>query len=141
MSDALSPFEAINALSFEKRKLSDSQIETLDHFMISMALSMGRATIYYSDYINYTNMSKRMIHDFLINSLPKQKIFNKWVKGSIQDDIVELLQTVYKIDKEEAEGYVVLLDEIDIQYLKDTLFTGGSDIKPKRKGKPKKNAD
>jgi hypothetical protein len=58
MSDALSPFEAINALSFEKRKLSDSQIETLDHFMISMALSMGKATIYYSDYINYTNMSK-----------------------------------------------------------------------------------
>ena len=66
-------------------------------------------------------LNKKHVYQLYFDFLPKQKSFNKYIKGKKQDkynkELVKLIADHYQVAKIEAEEYISLLEQTEISSL------------------------
>ena len=101
--------------------LDEASQKSFSPYLINRWLSMN------PDYIEIVDMfqqytigplSKKHVYQLYFDFLPKQKSFNKYIKGKKFDkynkDLVKLISGHYEVRKDEAEEYISLLDKQEI---------------------------
>ena len=101
--------------------LDEASQKSFSPYLINRWLSMN------PDYIEIVDMfqqytigplSKKHVYQLYFDFLPKQKSFNKYIKGKKGDkynkELVQHMANHYQIAKSEAEEYIGLLDKQEI---------------------------
>ena len=101
--------------------LDEASQKTFSPYLINRWLSMN------PDYIEIVDMfqqytigplSKKHVYQLYFDFLPKQKTFNKYIKGKKADkynkDLVKLIADHFEVPKIEAEEYIELLKKDEI---------------------------
>ena len=96
--------------------LDEASQKSFSPYLINRWLSMNMDYIEIVDmFQQYTigPLSKKHVYQLYFDFLPKQKTFNKYIKGKKQDkynkDLVKMIADHYQIARIEAEEYIGLL--------------------------------
>jgi len=119
-------FDFINDISHNKNDILTEDNETnFNPYMINRFLSMNISTILYSNEMNMnSHLPKNMQYDYYIHSLKKQKRYFKYIKHKKQD-VIDLIKEYYGYSEQLAKQVLPLLDESEIDYIKNKLNKGG----------------
>jgi hypothetical protein len=101
--------------------LDEASQKSFSPYLINRWLSMN------PDYIEIVDMfqqytigplSKKHVYQLYFDFLPKQKSFNKYIKGKKSDkynkDLVKFIANHYEVRKDEAEVYISILGKDEI---------------------------
>lgn len=131
----MNPFDFINSISHTKEYLIGVKCEEKDYnsFLVNRGLSYFADTIHYANMMNkYSTLDKKLQYDFLLNIISKKKRYGKWEKREITEDI-EVVSQYYAISTKEAEEYLSILTQEQLDIIKLKLSKGGREHA--RKGK------
>mgnify|MGYP003135707201 CR=1 FL=1 len=97
-------------------KLDEASQKSFSPYLINRWLSMNMDYIEIVDmFQQYTigPLSKKHVYQLYYDFLPKQKSFNKYIKGKKQDkynkELIQLVAKHYQVARIEAEEYIELL--------------------------------
>ena len=120
-------FDHLANITWKKKpwsELSESDQKTFSPYLINRWLSMNPNYIELVDmFQQYTigPLSKKHVYQLYFDFLPKQKTFNKYIKGKKQDkynkELVKFIADHYQVARIEAEEYISLLEQIEISSL------------------------
>ena len=101
--------------------LDEASQKSFSPYLINRWLSMNMNYIEIVDmFQQYTigPLSKKHVYQLYFDFLPKQKSFNKYIKGKKQDkynkELVKLIANHFQIARIEAEEYISLLNKQEI---------------------------
>lgn len=101
--------------------LTESEKKEYSPYMINLFLSMERKYLNLMSYIDkytFNCLSKKQHHDLLLNIIPKQKIFLKYIKKDkkAEEDelLIELLAKKLELPKKQAKELIIFLEKDDI---------------------------
>lgn len=124
----MSPFDYVNEILQSKKQLMvDDQTEAVyAPFLINRALSYHKDCIMYANEMNRRHfVDKKLQNDYLLNTVrSKKRPFNKWVKSEKSEDL-ECIKTYYGLSSLKALEALRLLNDEQIQELKEKTDTGG----------------
>ena len=116
--------------------LDEASQKSFSPYLINRWLSMN------PDYIEIVDMfqqytigplSKKQVYQLYFDILPKQKTFNKYIKGKKQDkynkDLVKMIAEHYQIARVEAEEYVGLLGKDNLSSILKKYGKNDKEIK------------
>ena len=105
-------------------ELSETDQKSFSPYLINRWLSMNINYIELVDmFQQYTigPLNKKHVYQLYFDFLPKQKSFNKYIKGKKQDkynkELVKLIANHYQVARIEAEEYISLLEQSEISSL------------------------
>lgn len=99
--------------------------EAYNSYIINKSLSYFPDTIMQSNTVNmYFNLDNKMKYDFLLNSIRKRKRFTPWVKSTAEENI-EVIKMYFNVGNEKANEILSLLNEKQINKIKEQLSKGG----------------
>ena len=127
---ALSPFDFINAITFNKTELivDDWSEKQYVSYIVNKGLSYGADTVIPANEMNSRpHIDKKLQFQFLINSIRPRKRFNKWIKAE-KIESIEVVKTYYGYSTEKARQALSILNQSQIDYLKQKLEKGGADV-------------
>ena len=117
-------FDHIAGISQRKKswdKLSEADQKSFTPYIINRWLSMHPDLIETVDALQqYTigPLSKKHVYQLYFDFLPKQKSFNKYIKGKKQDkynkELVKLIADHFQTARPEAEEYIGLLEKEEL---------------------------
>jgi hypothetical protein len=121
-------FDYVNEIMQGKKNLivdSESEKEYVP-FLVNRALSYHYDTILYANEMNRRHfLDKKLQSDFFINSVrSKKRPFVKWAKSEKNDDLTCIKQ-VYGLSDSKAIDALRLLNDAQIQELKEKTNIGG----------------
>lgn len=125
----MTPFDFVNAITFDKRELFDDPQAEKDYvpFIINKALSYFPDTILYANEMNRSNqIPKRWQFDFLKNAIPKRKRFSKWAKKPEAPEDLAAVQEFYKYSSEKALEVMSILSKEQLEFIKQQMGKGGT---------------
>lgn len=123
----ISPFDFINNICQSKDDLIvDTDTEKqYNPYLINRGLSFGADTIIYANEMNSRpHIEKKLQYDFLRTAMPKKKRYNKWIKAD-NDENIELVSEYYGYSMERAKEALSLLNDDNLEYIRQKLFKGG----------------
>lgn len=130
----MTPFDYVKKINTKKDNILTeeemSQIESdFVPFVVLRAFSYFPDTCLQANEMNLRsssrhNLSKKMIYDYLNNSIDKSNRFSKWEKP-IKDDSIELIKRVYGYTTKKAIEVVKFFSENDLEELKRKVDDGG----------------
>lgn len=96
-------------------------------FLVNKAFSNGDDTILFANEMNkLNNLFKKAQYDFYYYGLVKGKRFNKWSKADADTiNTIELIKEYYNCSFKKAKEYMGILNENQLEYIKERLFKGG----------------
>jgi hypothetical protein len=127
---AISPFDFINAITFNKTELmvDDWSEKQYVSYIVNKGLSYGADTVIPANEMNSRpHLDKKLQFQFLINSIRPRKRFNKWIKAE-KIESIEVVKTYYGYSTEKARQALSILNQSQIDYLKQKLEKGGADV-------------
>jgi len=127
---AISPFDFINAITFNKTELmvDDWSEKQYVSYIVNKGLSYGADTVIPANEMNSRpHIDKKLQFQFLINSIRPRKRFNKWIKAE-KIESIEVVKTYYGYSTEKARQALSILNQSQIDYLKQKLEKGGADV-------------
>ena len=120
-------FDHLANITWKKKpwsELSETDQKSFSPYLINRWLSMNINYIELVDmFQQYTigPLNKKHVYQLYFDFLPKQKSFNKYIKGKKQDkynkELVKLIANHYQVAKIEAEEYISLLEQSEISSL------------------------
>ena len=129
MSDNLTPFDFINAISYTKQNLMESEHAESQYkpYVVNKGLSFYPDTVIQANEMNSrSHLDRKMQFDFLINIIRSKKRYSKWLKPEKLDDL-GIIQEFYGYSKEKARQVLPLFSNEQIDYLKQRIKKGGLD--------------
>lgn len=127
---SISPFDFINAITFNKTELmvDDWSEKQYVSYIVNKGLSYGADTVIPANEMNSRpHIDKKLQFQFLINSIRPRKRFNKWIKAE-KIESIEVVKTHYGYSTEKARQALSILNQSQIDYLKQKLEKGGADV-------------
>ena len=120
-------FDHLANITWKKKpwsELSETDQKSFSPYLINRWLSMNINYIELVDmFQQYTigPLNKKHVYQLYFDFLPKQKSFNKYIKGKKHDkynkELVKLIANHYQVAKIEAEEYISLLEQTEISSL------------------------
>ena len=120
-------FDHLAIITWKKKpwsELSETDQKSFSPYLINRWLSMNINYIELVDmFQQYTigPLNKKHVYQLYFDFLPKQKSFNKYIKGKKQDkynkELVKLIANHYQVARIEAEEYISLLEQSEISSL------------------------
>ena len=129
MSDNLTPFDFINAISHTKQDLMESEEAESQYkpYVINKGLSFFPDTVIQANEMNSRpHLNKKMQFNFLINIIRSKKRYSKWLKAD-KLSALDIIQQYYGYSKDKARQVFPLFSEEQIEYLKRRIKKGGLD--------------
>jgi hypothetical protein len=131
MSKEFTPFDFMNAVSFDKRDLiRDNENPELAEKQYN-AYIINRGFSYFEDTILHANEMNQRTEMFLdgqfryyLNALRKRKRFSKWHKAEPSEDL-DAIQEVYQCNRTVAKQYYKVLSKDQMEHVHSKLFQGG----------------
>ena len=132
-------FDHLANITWKKKpwsELSETDQKSFSPYLINRWLSMNINYIELVDmFQQYTigPLNKKHVYQLYFDFLPKQKSFNKYIKGKKQDkynkELVKLIANHYQVAKIEAEEYISLLEQTEISSLLKKYVKTDKEIK------------
>ena len=98
-------------------------------FIINRNFSFFIDTVLYANEMNkHHHLDNRLQFDFFINIIKKKKRFSKWMKPQDIENL-ELIKTYYGYSNDKAKSILSLLDNKQIEELKQRINQGGKSRK------------
>lgn len=136
----ISPFDIVTNISSSNQQLQKDQIENMMYISIQ-GLSYNPDTVLISQFFNRPNIPDYLKYLALFHSVPKRNRYTKWPKKSTSDETLLLVKKYYNISNKEAGMYAKLLNESDIDQIRNIMAIGGlskkTNTKPNSKAKVK----
>ena len=124
----MSPFDFVKQIYYGKRNLIDENPELekeYKQYIINRALSFNYDTVLYANEMNVKNhVDSKLQFDFFLNTIRPKKRYGKWLKRE-NNEILELIKEYYKCSYAKARDYTTLLDDSQLDIIKQRLETGG----------------
>ena len=124
----MSPFDFVKQINYGKRNLIDENPELekeYKQFIINRALSFNYDTVLYANEMNVKNhVDSKLQFDFFLNTIRPKKRYGKWLKRENNGNL-ELIKEYYKCSYAKARDYTTLLDDSQLDIIKQRLETGG----------------
>lgn len=127
---SISPFDFINAINHSKEELivDDWSEKQYVPFVVNKGLSYGPDTVIQANEMNSrAHLDKKLQFQFLINSIRPKKRFNKWIKVE-KLEAIEIVKQYYGYSTEKARQVLSILNEEQINHLKEKLKKGGMNV-------------
>ena len=127
----MSPFDYLNAINTTKKDImvDDVAEKAYTSFMVNRGLSYFPDTILFANEMNvHHHIDHRLQFDFFINIIKKKKRFSKWMKPQDIENL-ELIKTYYGYSNDKAKSILSLLDNKQIEELKQRINQGGKSRK------------
>ena len=126
----MSPFEFINQINHGKKNLIDETPELekdYKPFIVNRGLSFNHDTALYANEMNFRHyVDYKLQFDFFLNSIRPKKRYGKWLKRKKENnEILDLIKNYYKCNYEKARDYVTLLDDSQLNIIKQRIDKGG----------------
>jgi hypothetical protein len=122
------PFDYVNSILENKKKLITDDISEKEYspFLTNRSLSYHKDCIMYANEMNKHHfIDNKLQFDFLLNTIRSRKRpFIKWVKPEKSEDI-ECIKTYFGFSDVKAREVLTLLNEEQIQSIKEGITTGG----------------
>jgi hypothetical protein len=132
-------FDHLANITWKKKpwsELSETDQKSFSPYLINRWLSMNINYIELVDmFQQYTigPLNKKHVYQLYFDFLPKQKSFNKYIKGKKQDkynkELVKLIADHYQVARIEAEEYISLLEQTEISSLLKKYGKADKEIK------------
>jgi hypothetical protein len=126
-SPSISPFDFINAISYNKNDLmvDDWAERQYAPYIVNKGLSYGADTVIQANEMNSRpHLDKKLQFQFLINNIRPKKRFNKWIKAE-KIESIEVIKQYYGYSTDKARQVLPLLDQSKIDLIKQKLEKGG----------------
>jgi hypothetical protein len=123
---AISPFDFINAITYNKNDLmvDDWAEKQYIPYIVNKGLSYGADTVIQANEMNSRpHLDKKLQFQFLINNIRPKKRYNKWIKADKIE--LEVIKQYYGYSTEKARQVLPLLDQSQIDLIKQKLEKGG----------------
>ena len=124
----MSPFDFVNQINHGKKNLMDATPELereYKQFIINRALSFNHDTVLYSNEMNVQNhLDAKLQFDFFLNIIRPKKRYGKWLKRE-NNGVLELIKEYYKCSYAKAREYSTLLDDSQLDIIKQKVDIGG----------------
>jgi hypothetical protein len=124
---AISPFEFINAITYNKIDLmvDDWAEKQYAPYIVNKGLSYGADTVIQANEMNSRpHLDKKLQFQFLINNIRPKKRYNKWIKAD-KIESIEVIKQYYGYSTDKARQVLPLLDQSQIDLIKQKLEKGG----------------
>ena len=121
------PFDYVNSVLQNKKNLIVDELTEKDYqpFLVNRTLSYHKDCIMYANEMNRRHLAdKKLQYDFLLNSVRSRKRYAPWVKASKLKDL-EYVKEYYGYSNEKAKAALSILDDEQINAIKDSLNKGG----------------
>jgi hypothetical protein len=124
----MSPFDILNTITYSKKRLIDDSNEKLyNAYQINKGLSYFKDTIFIAQEMNMNyHLDNLLQHDYLFNTVRKQKRYAKWVKKDIDDDL-EAVRIYFNYGYQKAKEAYSILSKDQIEYIKEKVKGGALD--------------
>ena len=121
--------EYLNAINTTKEKLMDSEDEAWTKkypaFIVNKCLAPFPDTIQFVNEINMrSHLDNKLQFDFLLNTLRPRKRYTAWLKASKVINL-QYVKEYYGYNNEKAKSALDVLNDEQIQFIKDRLNKGG----------------
>ena len=124
----MNPFDFVKQINQGKVNLIDETPELekeYKQFIINRALSFNHDTVLYANEMNFNNhLDSKLQFDFFLNTIRPKKRYSKWLKRE-NNEVLELIKVYYKCSYANAREYVTLLDDSQLDIIKQRIDTGG----------------
>ena len=122
----MNPFEFSNSITYTKQDImNDLNEKEYAPFLVNRSLSYHQDCILYANEMNSRfDVSHRLQYHYLLNTIRKRKIFSKWSKPELIDDL-KIVMDYYSVSREKAEEYLTILTKSSIEVLKRRMKKGG----------------
>jgi hypothetical protein len=119
----------LNSINTTKENLMDSDDPMWEKkyvpFIINKCMAPFNDTIMLVNELNMRHhLDKKLQYDFLLNSVRSRKRYAPWVKASKLKDL-EYVKEYYGFSNEKAKAALSILDNEQINAIKDSLNKGG----------------
>ena len=124
---AISPFEFINAITYNKNDLmvDDWAEKQYAPYIVNKGLSYGADTVIQANEMNSRpHLDKKLQFQFLINNIRPKKRYNKWIKAE-KIESIEVIKQYYGYSTDKARQVLPLLDQSQIDLIEQKLEKGG----------------
>ena len=123
----MTPFDFIKSFESKGDNLfSDETEKDYVPFVINRAMAFSADTIAYAEMMNRAHtLDKRMQHDFYFYAVPKRKRYAKWIKAEVENPDVEIVASLFSINKSQARKYLELLSVEQLDVIKKKTNKGG----------------
>ena len=121
------PFDYVNDINYGKKNIMVDDVAEKDYnaFIVNRALSYFNDTVLYANEMNiHHSLDAKLQYDFLINIVRKQKRWSKWIKPNEVTNL-ELIKEYYGYSNEKAKSVLSLLNDEQLQELKNRIYKGG----------------
>ena len=124
----MNPFDFVKQIESGKVNLIDETPELekkYKQFIINRALSFNHDTALFANEMNFHNhLDSKLQFDFFLNTIRPKKRYSKWIKRE-SNDVLELIKTYYKCSYAKAREYATLLNDSQLNIIKQRIDTGG----------------
>lgn len=124
----MSPFDFVNQILQGKKQLIVDATTESEYvpFLVNRSLSYHVDCVSYANEMNRRSfLDKKLQNDFLLNTIrSKKRPFMKWAKSEKSEDI-ECIKTIYGYSDTKALEALRLLNNEQIQQLKEKTGIGG----------------
>ena len=135
----MNPFDFVKQIESGKVNLIDETPELekkYKQFIINRALSFNHDTALFANEMNFHNhLDSKLQFDFFLNTIRPKKRYSKWIKRE-SNDVLELIKTYYKCSYAKAREYATLLNDSQLNIIKQRIDTGGLKGKNERNYHP-----
>jgi len=119
----------LNAINYEKKNLMDTDDEMWEKkyppYVVNRCLAPFTDTIMLVNEMNKLHhLDKKLQFDFLINSFRKRNRFTPWLKSKKVSNI-EYVKEYYGYSNEKAKSALTILNDEQIEFIKNKLNKGG----------------
>jgi len=121
------PFDYVNDINYGKKNIMVDDVAEKDYnaFIVNRALSYFNDTVLYANEMNiHHSLDSKLQYSFLINIVRKQKRWSKWLKPNEVTNL-ELIKEYYGYSNETAKSVLSLLNDEQLQELKNRIYKGG----------------
>ena len=124
----MNPCDFVKQIESGKVNLIDETPELekkYKQFIINRALSFNHDTALFANEMNFHNhLDSKLQFDFFLNTIRPKKRYSKWIKRE-SNDVLELIKTYYKCSYAKAREYATLLNDSQLNIIKQRIDTGG----------------
>ena len=124
----MSPFDFIKQINHGKKNLIDETPileKEYNTFIINRGLSFNHDTALFANEMNFHNhLDSKLQFDFLLNIIRPKKRWGKWIKRE-NNDVLVLIKKYYNCSYEKARDYSTLLDDSQLDIIRQNIELGG----------------
>lgn len=127
MAEVKSFFDVANNINSSHDLLSREEVEGVSNaFMLNRAMSNNFDTVFFADEANgfkFTDLYSQYL--FYFHSVNKKKRYGKWEKKGEKPENLDIVMRAYNVSERKALQYLDLLNEEQLEVLRNSLSTGG----------------